>query len=123
MKNEGSEPPRTLDDDSVKEALSDPSLRQVVVVCSDEERSVKEISEAADIPLASTYRYVRELVDDGILVRTRSAISPEGKRYDLYRSRIRRAVLEVDADGVDVNWSVNEEVERRLARLWDELRG
>lgn len=115
-------PPAPLDDAVVIEALSDESLREVVVSCTETERSVKEISEVTDIPLASAYRYVRNLVDDGILVRSRSAISPDGKRYDLYRSRVRRAVLEVSPDGVNVAWYANEEVEERLARLWDELR-
>lgn len=122
MTIEDDELPGPLDDQAVIEALSDDAVREVVVSCTDTERSVKEISEVTGIPLASTYRYVRNLVDDGILVRSRSAISPDGKRYDLYRSRVRRAVLEVSPDGVNVSWYANEEVEERLARLWDELR-
>lgn len=104
------------------QAFSDPTSRRILAACVARARSVKEISEETDIPLASAYRHVNDLVAQGILFRSRSAISDEGRRYDLYRSRIRRATLEMTPEGVAVNWEVNEEVEERLERLWKELR-
>jgi hypothetical protein len=66
---------------------------------------------------------VNHLVEEGLLLVERSAITPDGKRYELYRSRLRRARVEVDAAGVRVYWEPVEEIEERLARIWTSLRG
>lgn len=117
MASDETEVPGPLQEEAVAEALSDPSARLVLAACVTEPRSVKDISEASGIPLASAYRHVRGLVEGGLLVRARSAISPDGKRYDLYRSRLRSGTLTVTDEGVDVDWAVNGEVEERLERL------
>lgn len=120
MEFDETEVPGPLDEEAVIEALSDASARLVLAACADEARSVKDISEASGIPLASAYRHVRGLVESGLLVRARSAISPDGKRYDMYRSRIREAALHLTREGVAVDWEVNPEVEARIERLWKE---
>lgn len=122
MDAERDEVPGPLTEPVVLEALSDDSARQVIAACATDARSVKEISEVADIPLASTYRHVRSLVDSGILVRARSAISEDGKRFDLFRSRIHDASLSLTPDGIEVRWGVNDDVEERIERLRKDMR-
>ncbi|MBI4393081.1 MAG: winged helix-turn-helix transcriptional regulator [Euryarchaeota archaeon] len=111
-----------LDDEVVAAALSDLYSRKVLAACVKVARPVKEISAATDMPLPTTYRHVNDLVAQGLLVVERSAMTEDGKRYELYRSRIRSARLEFDASGSRVVWEPNGPVEERLARMWASLR-
>ena len=111
-----------LNRDMVERAVSDPALREVLAMTISSAKSVKEISDGTGIPLSSTYRHVESLQRAGLLIVDRSAISPEGKRYDLFRSRLRRAMIEVSRAGVQVTWDIDETVEDRLARMWRQMR-
>lgn len=63
------------------------------------------------------------LVDDGLLFIERSALTSDGKRYDLYRSRVQKARIELDDNGVKIYWEPLEGVHERLARAWSALGG
>jgi DNA-binding IclR family transcriptional regulator len=115
--------PRPLDENKVAAALSDANARRILSVCIKQARSVREIETETAMPQATVYRHVNHLVEEGLLLVERSAITPDGKRYELYRSRLRRARVEVDAAGVRVYWEPVEEIEERLARIWTSLRG
>lgn len=122
VEEEGTDLPGPLDEETILSAFSDPTARKILTTCVREPLSVKEISGATGIPLGSAYRHVNSLVESGLLLRARSAISEEGKRYELYRSRIRQVTVQVTEDGVEVSWEVDEEVEERIERMWKELR-
>lgn len=112
------QPPPPLREETVRFALSKEAYRRILTACMEKARSVKDISEDTGLPLASTYRHVHALEDKGLLFVERSAMSPEGTPYDLYRSRITQMVMEVTAAGVVVRWEADEAVEDRLARMW-----
>jgi DNA-binding transcriptional ArsR family regulator len=114
--------PGTLTPDVVSSALADAYARRVLAVCIRSPQAVKDISRDADLPLPTTYRHVKRLVDAGLLVIERSALTRDGKKYDLYRSRLASARIEFDVKGERVTWEVNEPVEARVASLWDTLR-
>lgn len=114
--------PQELTRTVVEDAISDETSRAILAACIGEARPVKQISRAADVPLATVYRRVDDLQEDGLLVVERSAITEDGKRYDLYRSRIEVAMLRVSQEGVEVEWHVDEPVEDRLARMWEQMR-
>lgn len=113
----------TIRDEMVHKALTSASASRILSSCIRKPLSVKQISDATRIPLASAYRQVKGLMDDGLMVVERSAMTPDGKTYDLYRSRIRRAVLEVEQDGVHVAWEPNADVEDHLVDIWGKLGG
>lgn len=114
---------RALSPEVVAEALADPYARRVLAVCVRKAKAVKDVSLETGLPLPTTYRQVNKLVELGLVVVERSALTPDGKKYDLYRSRVRAARIEMDASGDHVSWEPNEAVEERLAGLWDSLRG
>ena len=114
---------RALTPELVAEALADPYARRVLAVCVRKARAVKDVSHETGLPLPTTYRQVNKLVELGLMIVERSALTPDGKKYDLYRSRVRAARIEMDASGERVSWEPNEAVEERLAGLWDALRG
>lgn len=113
----------TIRDDMVHKALLSAPASRILSSCIRKPLSVKAISESTGIPLASAYRQVRALLDDGLLVVERSAMTPDGKTYDLYRSRIRRASLQIEPGGVHIHWEPNADVEDHLVDIWDKLGG
>lgn len=115
--------PGPLAEDVVAAALSDAYARRVLAACIRKAMPVKDISQVTGLPLPTTYRHVNELAAQGLLVIERSALTEDGKRYELYRSRLRSARLEMDGAGERVVWEPNELVEERLARMWTGLRG
>lgn len=114
--------PEDLTDETVMQAASDEVSRAVLAACIPEARPVKEISDAIDVPLATVYRRVDALQEDGLLVVERSALREDGSRYDLYRSRVEDILLRVSADGTSVAWSTLASVEDRIARMWEQMR-
>lgn len=112
-----------LNDATVAAALSDDYERRILAACIGGPKSVKQIEQETRLPIATVYRHVERLRELGVLVVERSAITPDGKRYELYRSRIQSARIEVDRGGVRVLWNVEEATEERLARAWKSLRG
>lgn len=115
--------PGALTPEKVAEAIADPYARRVLAVCVKQARPVKEIAHETGLALPTTYRHVHRLEEAGLLVIERSAMTPDGKKYDLYRSRVKSARVEMDAAGERVTWEPNEATEERLANMWDSLRG
>jgi DNA-binding transcriptional ArsR family regulator len=112
-----------VDDAKVAAALSDEYARRILAVCVKKARSVKEMEQDTKLPQATVYRHVTGLMDDGLLFIERSALTADGKRYDLYRSRVQKARIELDDAGVRIFWEPLEGVHERLARAWSALGG
>lgn len=106
----------------VDAAVSDDASRRILAACMHHPLPVREISEVTSIPMATTYRHVNDLTERGLLVVARSAISPDGKRYDLYRSRLTRATIQVTQNGVEISWDTEPSVEERLMDMWQHMR-
>lgn len=110
-----------LQEDALQKALSSPAKCLILSACVRHPMSAKVISEATGQPLASTYRQIKALVADHVLIVERSAMTADGKPYDLYRSRIRTARLEVGPDRVRTTWEANHAIEDRIATMWNRL--
>jgi hypothetical protein len=108
--------------DTVGDAIADAYARRVLAVCVKKAKAVKDISHETGLPLPTAYRQVNHLAEVGLLVVERSAMTPDGKKYDLYRSRVKSARIEVDGSGERVTWEPNEATEERLSSMWDSLR-
>lgn len=123
MRNVEVAKPGPLTPQAVAEALAEPYARRVLAVCVKRAQAVKDIAHAAELALPTAYRHVNRLLERGLIVIERSAITPDGKKYDLYRSRVKSARIEMDGSGERVTWELNEATEERLASMWDSLRG
>lgn len=115
--------PGPLTPEKVAESLADPYARRVLAVCVKQARAVKDIAHETGLALPTAYRHVNKLEEHGLLIIERSAMTPDGKKYDLYRSRVKSARIEMDGVGERVSWEPNEATEDRLANMWDSLRG
>lgn len=110
-------------EEKVVAALNSEPARRILSHCVHRALSVKELSDKTGIPLPSTYRHVNGLVEDGLLYVERSAMTADGKPYDLYRSTLKSCRIEMDADGVRVGWTLNSSLDERLQHMWQSLRG
>ncbi|MEK6975111.1 MAG: winged helix-turn-helix domain-containing protein [Candidatus Thermoplasmatota archaeon] len=110
-------------EETVVAALNSETARRIMSRCIHKAMAVKDLSEKTAIPLPSAYRHVNGLVEDGLLYVERSAMTADGKPYDLYRSTLKSCRIEMDADGVRVTWELNSSADQRLQHMWQSLRG
>lgn len=106
--------PGPLNESLVAAAMTDTASRGVLMACVLQARSAKDISVHTGIPLTTVYRQVHKLEGLGILVVERSALTEDGRKYDMYRSRVEAVHLRVDDDGDHITWRPNPAVERRI---------
>src|SRR5688500_13036991 len=112
-----------VQEDKVLAALNNEPTRRILAHCITRSKPVKEISDKTGLPLPSAYRHVNALVEDGLLYVERSAMTKDGKPYDMYRSTLRNIKIEVVADAVTVTWERNTSLDERLNNMWESLRG
>lgn len=72
----------------IAQALADKYNMNILAATTHKARSARELAFIFDIPLASCYRKIRELMAAGLLEREGTELTPDGKRYSVYRSTI-----------------------------------
>ncbi|MFD1633983.1 helix-turn-helix domain-containing protein [Haloplanus ruber] len=80
------------------DALHDPDCRTVLDATSDAPLSARELSEACDLPLSTTYRKLDTLTEVGLLDE-RTRLCPDGKHASEYVRRVES--VDIDVDGED----------------------
>lgn len=70
-----------------------------------------------DIPLGSCYRKVHELVEGGVLIVERIAMT-DGKRCELFRSAYQSFVIEVENGSFKADVVINENIAEKLRAIW-----
>lgn len=106
----------------VLDALEDPDCRGLVREL-DEPRTARELSEAREMPLSTTYRKL-ELLSNASLVEERTQIRSGGHHtteYALDFDAVRIALDEEREFNVDIERPVRAP-EEQLAQLWTEVR-
>ena len=83
----------------VSRLLTDEYAERILVATQTVSRSVQEISDKYDIPIAACYRKIHELEAAGFLNVAEIVTTPKGKTMKLYRSLLKSAQL-VYQDGV-----------------------
>ena len=74
--------------DMYLECLSNESIRKILISITDVPKSVIEISNEQNIPLRTVYRKIQFLYDNKLL-KISGAITESGKKFFLYKSKIR----------------------------------
>src|SRR5207247_9583765 len=77
----------------VSRLLTDEYAERILVATQSTSRSVQEISDKYDIPIAACYRKIHELEEAGFVKCAEIVTTPKGKTMKLYRSQLRSAVL------------------------------
>lgn len=90
--------------ENVLKALADEYSRQILASIMDRSKSVVDISTECKIPMSTAYRRIHDLEEVGLVQVNGSVISSDGKRYYLYRSKIKavRAIFGLDSLNVEI---------------------
>lgn len=79
-----------------------------------EPRSARELSERVDIPIATCYRRIEDLVDAGLLIEEGRELSDKGRRTSVYRRAIEDLSISFDDEDVDVSTVEREPLRQNL---------
>jgi len=76
--------------------MADSTLRDILFCTIDEPKPILQISNENGIPLRTVYRKVQYMLDNR-LMKISGAITDTGKKFFLYKSRIRSISVKVDS--------------------------
>src|SRR3972149_5835274 len=103
----------------ISRLLTDEYAERILVATQENARSVQEISDKYDIPIAACYRKIHELEEAGFLKCAEIDTTPKGKTMKLYQSQLRSAVL-MYQDGI-FKVKFDFDSDRELSGKWIEL--
>lgn len=106
----------------VLDALDDAACRTIIERL-EEPMTAKEVANACDAPLSTTYRKLDRL-SDASLVEERTEVRRDGHHTTRYRRAFEAVMITVDSDdGFDIAIPEStESADERLAALWSEVR-
>ena len=99
--------------------LTDEYAERILVATQETPRSVQEISDRYDIPIAACYRKIHELESAGFLKVAEIVTTPKGKTMKLYRSLLKSAHLVYEEGVFRVKFEF--ESDKDLGGKWIEL--
>jgi DNA-binding HxlR family transcriptional regulator len=106
----------------ILDALGDSASRGILLMISDAPRSAQDLLTANRIPQSTLYRKLHELQDLGLIGIQRTAITPEGKRVDLYRSLLEELRVEMLGRELRIQARFRDLSAERLKEMWRDVR-
>ncbi|TLZ68679.1 MAG: helix-turn-helix transcriptional regulator [Methanobacteriota archaeon] len=103
----------------VSRLLTDEYAERILVATQRIPRSVQEISDKYDIPIAACYRKIHELEEAGFLNVAEIVTTPKGKTMKLYRSLLKSAMLVYQEGIFKVKFEFDGD--REISDKWIEL--
>lgn len=104
------------------DALGDPVNRQILVHTHALPRTVQELFQGTGVPLTTLYRKLHELEEIDLVGIERSAITPDGKRVDFYRSRLEEVQMELREGHFGLRTRYRNLSATRMEGLWGAVR-
>jgi len=96
---------RRIEDEQRKEAIlniiSDKYCRQILYSTMDKPKSAMELSSEEKIPISTVYRRIQTLHDNK-LVGVTGLISAEGKKYFLYKSKVKAITSSCNGSDIEI---------------------
>lgn len=110
-------------DRRILDALGDPVAVSILSALSKGERDGHALVVDTHLPQSSIYRKLHDLQDGGLVYVRRLAFTREGRKVELYSSRIRQISVEF-VDGITrVRIRAREDSADRISELWARVRG
>ena len=110
---------RAMREKDVSRLLTDEYAERILVATQRIPRSVQEISDKYDIPIAACYRKIHELEEAGFLNVAEIVTTPKGKTMKLYRSLLKSAMLVYQEGIFKVKFEFDGD--REISDKWIEL--
>jgi DNA-binding transcriptional ArsR family regulator len=106
----------------VLDALGDAAAREILMMLNDAPMSAQEMLASNRIPQSTLYRKLHDLQQIGLVGVQRTAITPEGKRVDLYRSLLERLGVEMYGRTLRIDVKYRDLATERLQTMWKNYR-
>jgi DNA-binding transcriptional ArsR family regulator len=106
----------------ILDALGDPVARQILLMLSDQPRSAPDLLKTNHIPQSTLYRKLHDLQTLGLVGIQRSAITEDGKRVELFRSRLEELRVELRGASLRIDVRFRDLAAERLHDLWSDLK-
>ena len=87
-----------------------------------EPKSAQELSEELDIPIATSYRRVEELVEMGLLEEEGKEFSEEGRQRTVYRRSVDGFSMKFKQGEVVLEVTERTEAKNKLVDVWNDLK-
>jgi hypothetical protein len=88
--------------DAILQAMGDEFSRAIIFSTTSQSKSIFDISRDTGIPLSTCYRRVHDLVSSRLLKVEHIIITAPGKKYEMYRSTIKDARVNLSSDDLAV---------------------
>ena len=110
--------------EAILNALLDEYSRKIIDSTINKSKSITEIIREQNIPMTSTYRRVKLLVDSKLIKVERSMVTEDGKRYYLYLSSIKNASIKYNEGEliVEITPNIKELPEDKLIRSFTNIK-
>ncbi|MGI9567560.1 MAG: helix-turn-helix domain-containing protein [Nitrosopumilus sp.] len=95
---------------NILKALSDEYSRTILNFTIAEPKSVVDIVKECNVPMTTAYRRVNELKENKLLKVTGSIITDDGKKYFLYKSRLKAIYVVFGLESLDVQIVDNDDM-------------
>ncbi len=115
-------PPPRGSRETILAALGDPLSRAILVGLADAPQPARELLRRVDVPQSTLYRRLAEMRAAGLIDVQRAVISEDGKRTELFRSRVEEVVVHLHGPTLDVKVRRRDLSAARLAELWNDVR-
>ena len=93
-----------------------------ILRATSEPKSAQELSDALEIPIATSYRRIEELTEADLLELSGREFSDEGRRTKVYRRNVDALEVSFDDESIEVSADDRPEVENSLADVWRDLK-
>ncbi|MFW6458253.1 MAG: ArsR/SmtB family transcription factor [Halodesulfurarchaeum sp.] len=87
-----------------------------------EPKSAQELSEELDIPIATAYRRIEELIDHDLLKLEGREFSEEGRRTKVYRRTVDEISVSFGRGEFEIDFKERTEAKNNLVDVWSDLR-
>jgi hypothetical protein len=114
-------PMQILDDDKARAMigiLSDKYSRSILFSTTVEPKSVEEVSRVTKIPISTCYRRIHDMRERGVLVIDRIVLTNDGRKFEMYKSAIKDARINIEGGKMSVEAEPNVDASGRLHRTW-----
>ena len=110
------------DERRVLAALGDPVSLAILSALNGGERDGHSLVVQTGLPQSSIYRKLRELEEERLVYVSRLAITQDGHKVELFRSRLREIHVEFAPSPARVRVVVQEDAADRIHGMWSEVR-
>ena len=102
-------------------ALADKEMIKILDCSTYRAISVNDIIKQTDIPHTTAYRKIKWMLEEGLLFVEKIHITPEGKKFSLFRSMIKSITVRYDQSKIVVEADYNVNVHAKITERFFSL--